>query len=173
MRVENPTTRDAVELPAGAVAALTAGLRGQVLADPLSRALYSTDASIFQISPAVVVVPRDEADVVQAVRLAGRLGLTLAARGAASGLAGECLTPGVALDMSRYCTGILEVDVPSRAAVVQAGCVLRRLNEDLAGPAVETITTPLPEMVDPTGTQTEKLTTENTEGTENPGEETK
>jgi FAD/FMN-containing dehydrogenase/Fe-S oxidoreductase len=120
------------DLPPEAVAAFAAGVRGEVWADALARAMYSTDASIFQIRPAAVVVPRDSADVSAAVKLAGRFGMTLAARGAASGLAGECLTPGIALDLSRHCTAIGQIDEHARTATVEAGCVLATLNEELA-----------------------------------------
>lgn len=130
---EEKTRSGPGELPAKALAAFAAAVRGEVWADAIARAMYSTDASMFQIRPAAVIVPRDSADVSAAVKLAGRFGVTLAARGAASGLAGECLTEGIALDMSRRCTSIGQIDEQARTAVVEPGCVLATLNDELAG----------------------------------------
>ena len=72
----------APEAPESVHAQRLAGcVRGDVLSDSLSRAMYSTDASIYQIPPAVVVCPRDEADVRAAVAYAARAGLAIVARG--------------------------------------------------------------------------------------------
>ena len=57
------------------------GCRASVSSDRLTRALYSTDASVYQIVPQVVVLPRDEADVIATVRACGRFGVPLTARG--------------------------------------------------------------------------------------------
>ncbi len=110
-----------------------AAVRGDVLSDPLSLALCSTDASIFQIRPQLVILPLDNADVVAAVKLAAKYSLPLTPRGGASGLAGECLTGGVAIDLSRHCTAILEINDTARTTTVQAGCILGDLNEVLTG----------------------------------------
>jgi len=84
-------------------------IRGDVLFDDLSRGLYSTDASIFQVQPAGVVVPRDEEDVQALVRYAAEHGVSLVPRGAGTGLAGEALGPGIVVDLSRHFRSILEV----------------------------------------------------------------
>jgi FAD/FMN-containing dehydrogenase/Fe-S oxidoreductase len=106
-------------------------VRGDLLFDELSRVLYSTDASIFQVQPAGIVVPRDEADVQALVRYAAEQGVPLVARGAGSGLAGEALGPGLIVDLSRHLRGILEIR--GDTARVQPGVVLRELNARLAG----------------------------------------
>ena len=64
-------------------------VKGDLLFDDLCRILYSTDASIFQVEPLGVVVPRDEEDVRGLVRYAGENRIPLIARGAGSGVAGE------------------------------------------------------------------------------------
>ncbi len=66
-------------------------IKGELLFDDLSRTLYATDASIFAVAPAGVVVPRDEEDLQALVRYAGEHQVPLVARGAGTGLAGECL----------------------------------------------------------------------------------
>ena len=75
---------------------------GDVLCDALHLAMYSTDASIYQIMPTCVVLPRDEEDVARVVRYAGQNGISVIPRGGGSGLAGETVGAGIVLDMSRY-----------------------------------------------------------------------
>src|SRR5437660_5845513 len=96
-------------------------IKGELLFDELSRTLYSTDASIFQVRPAGVVVPRDEEDVQALVRYAAEHGVSLVPRGAGTGLAGEALGPGLVVDLSRYFRDILEVGGDTARA--QSGAV--------------------------------------------------
>ena len=66
-------------------------LKGELRFDDLTCALYSTDASIFEVLPAGVVLPRDEEDVQALVRYAAEHQVPLVPRGAGTGLAGEAL----------------------------------------------------------------------------------
>src|SRR5262249_61705171 len=77
-------------------------IKGEILFDDLSRAMYSTDASIFQIRPLGVVVPRDEEDVQGLVRYAAEKAIPLIARGAGTGVAGESLGPGISLAVTPH-----------------------------------------------------------------------
>jgi len=104
--------------------------RGELLFDELSRALYSTDASIFQIEPLGVVAPRDEEDVQAVVRYAAEHRIPLIARGAGTGMAGESLGTGIIIDLSRHFRSIL--DIGDDTVRVQPGVVYRELNERLA-----------------------------------------
>jgi FAD/FMN-containing dehydrogenase/Fe-S oxidoreductase len=105
-------------------------LKGEILFDDLSRALYSTDASIFQIQPLGVVVPRDEEDLQGLVRYAAEHQLPLVPRGAGTGLAGESLGSGLIVDLSRHFRGMGE---PQGDTIrVQPGVVHRDLNARLA-----------------------------------------
>jgi FAD/FMN-containing dehydrogenase/Fe-S oxidoreductase len=105
-------------------------VRGEILCDDLSCTLYSTDASIFQVQPLGVVVPRDEEDVQAVVRYAAEHQLPLVPRGAGTGLAGEALGNGLILDLSQHFRAVLEVGADT--VRVQPGVVLRALNEQLA-----------------------------------------
>jgi len=118
---------------AAAADELAATIGGDVLADDLNLALYSTDASPYQIRPAMIVIPRDEADVAAVVAFAAERNMPVAARGAGSGLAGESLTTGIVIDFTRYMNRLVSVDVGAGSAVVQAGCVFQTLNDELAG----------------------------------------
>src|SRR5580658_2797285 len=88
-------------------------LKGELLFDDLSRALYSTDASIFQVRPLGIAVPRDEEDVQTLVRYAQEQHLALVPRGAGSGMAGEALGTGLIVDLSRHFRSILEIGADS------------------------------------------------------------
>src|SRR3954465_11340851 len=101
-------TPDRVDV-AGLHAALAAAVSGEVRFDRLSRALYSTDASVYQIVPLGVVLPRTEADVVTVVRACARFGVPLTARGGGTSQAGQSIGPGVILDTSKHYGAVLEI----------------------------------------------------------------
>ncbi|MBM4071408.1 MAG: FAD-binding protein [Planctomycetes bacterium] len=105
-------------------------VKGELHFDAIARALYSTDASIFQVTPAGVVVPRDEADVQAVVRYAAENEVPLVARGAGTGVAGEALGSGLVLDLSRHFRQILEIG--DDWVRVQPGVVHHELNARLA-----------------------------------------
>jgi FAD/FMN-containing dehydrogenase/Fe-S oxidoreductase len=105
-------------------------LKGELLFDDLTCTLYSTDASIFEVRPAGVVVPRDEEDVQALVRYAGEHQLPLIPRGAGTGLAGESLGDGLIVDLSKHFRSILSVGADT--VRVQPGVVYRDLARELA-----------------------------------------
>ncbi|HEY1862050.1 MAG TPA: FAD-binding oxidoreductase, partial [Gemmataceae bacterium] len=105
-------------------------IKGECRFDDLTRTLYSTDASIFQIQPLGVVAPLDEEEIQTLVRYAAAQGIALVPRGAGTGLAGESLGAGLIVDLSRHFRSILEIG--NDTARVQPGVVLRDLNERLA-----------------------------------------
>jgi len=107
-------------------------IRGDVFADILHRAAYSTDASIYRIVPVCIVAPRDSADVVAAVKYASTKGIVVAARGAGSGLAGESLCSGIVFDMTRYMNKIICVEDEGQRVVCEPGVVLDDLNKHLS-----------------------------------------
>ncbi len=103
-------------------------LAGEVRSDRLSRAIYATDASIYQIFPDGVVLPRTVDDVVATVRVAAKHGVPLTARGAGTGLTGGAVNRGLQLDCSRHLRRILHIDPEARTARVEPGVVLDELN---------------------------------------------
>ena len=112
--------------------------------DQVSRTLYATDASIYEIEPLGVVLPRTAEDVAHTVRTALECDLSVLPRGAGTSLAGQTVGPGLQVDFSRYMNQILEIDVEGCWARVQPGVVLDELNAVLAthglqfGPDVST-----------------------------------
>lgn len=111
---------------------LKGSIRGDVRFDRLSRAIYATDASIYEIVPLGVVLPRDAADVVATVHACREAGVPIVARGAGTGLAGGAVGPGLQLDLSRYMNAIRDFDPVARTVVVEPGVVLDELNTLLA-----------------------------------------
>jgi FAD/FMN-containing dehydrogenase/Fe-S oxidoreductase len=105
-------------------------VRGELLFDDLACVLYSTDASIFEVRPAGVVVPHDEEDVQALVRYAGEHELALVPRGAGTGVAGEALGEGLIVDLSKHFRRIVEVG--GDTVRVQPGVVYRDLVHALA-----------------------------------------
>ncbi|ANS77801.1 Glycolate dehydrogenase, subunit GlcD [Serinicoccus hydrothermalis] len=107
-------------------ASLASQVRGRVRQDPLGRALYATDASNYRVVPDLVVLPRDEADLVTTMGLAREAGAPVALRGAGTSMAGNALG-GVVVDVSRHLDAILDLDPVARTATVQPGAVLGTL----------------------------------------------
>src|SRR5262245_40783303 len=78
------------------------GITGELRLDRLSRALYSTDASVYQIVPLGVVLPRSADDVVKVIEACSRHRIPLTARGGGTSQAGQSIGPGVILDCSKH-----------------------------------------------------------------------
>nr|MBP9004585.1 FAD-binding oxidoreductase [Candidatus Hydrogenedentota bacterium] len=100
----------------------------EVRGDDLTRALYATDASIYQVLPKGVAFPRTSADVAGLVRAAGEAGVSLVARGAGSGLAGGAVGEGIVVDFSRHMNRIIGFDRDRGEIRVEPGVVLDTLN---------------------------------------------
>jgi FAD/FMN-containing dehydrogenase/Fe-S oxidoreductase len=107
-------------------------IRGEIFADIIYRAAYSTDASIYRIVPLCVIMPRDAADVAAVVKYAGDNNITITARGGGTGVAGESLSPGIVFDMSRYMSKIIGVENNGEIVTCQPGIVLDDLNQYLS-----------------------------------------
>jgi FAD/FMN-containing dehydrogenase/Fe-S oxidoreductase len=95
------------------------------------RLLYSTDASLYQIEPFGVVIPRSQDDLRAAVRVAAEEGVAVLPRGAATSLSGQTVGPAVVLDLSKYLNRIGIVDRQRMTVHVEPGVVLDRLNDHL------------------------------------------
>jgi FAD/FMN-containing dehydrogenase/Fe-S oxidoreductase len=108
---------------------LRATIRGEVRFDAASKALYSTDASNYRHIPIGVVLPLDEADVIDTVALCRRFHAPLLSRGAGTALAGQGCNAAVILDFSKYMNGMGQIDVANRTVQVQPGIVLDRVRD--------------------------------------------
>jgi FAD/FMN-containing dehydrogenase/Fe-S oxidoreductase len=109
-------------------AALRGRLEGEVRFDGVSRLLYATDASIYQIVPVGVVIPKHAGDVVETVRIAAERGVPLLPRGSGTSLAGQAVGAALVLDFTKYMNEVLEVNPEERWVRVQPGVILDELN---------------------------------------------
>ncbi len=99
-----------------------------VLFDAFSRGRYSTDASIYQIDPLGVVVPRNEDEALAALAIAADSNVPILPRGAGSSQCGQAVGEALVVDNSRHLTGIHDLDVDERTVWVEPGVVLDALN---------------------------------------------
>ena len=99
---------------AGLHRALTSGISGEIRFDKVSRALYATDASHYQIQPLGVAIPRTPDDLTAAVQIAADLAIPITARGGGTSLSGQAIGPGLVIDCSKYLNRAGEVDVSGR-----------------------------------------------------------
>src|SRR5881227_720033 len=104
-------------------------IRGEVRFDDGSRALYATDSSNYRQVPIGVVIPRDAADMIQAIAIARNFDAPVLARGGGTSLAGQCCNVAVVLDTSKYMNQIIDLDPQKRIARVEPGVVLDSLRD--------------------------------------------
>ncbi|MFN3744034.1 MAG: FAD-binding and (Fe-S)-binding domain-containing protein [Hyphomicrobiaceae bacterium] len=106
-------------------------IEGEVLFDRFSRGRYATDASIYQIEPLGVVVPKTREDVRIAAQIARESGVPLLARGGATSQSGQTVGRALVIDFAKHLTRVLEVDREARTCLVEPGIVLDELNRQL------------------------------------------
>ena len=108
-------------------------VEGDLRFDRYSRLLYSTDASIYQIEPMGVVVPRHKGDVQAVIEIANKLGVSVLPRGSGTSLAGQAVGHSIVLDFSKYMQSVLEVNDEELWCRVQPGLVQDELNAYVRG----------------------------------------
>jgi FAD/FMN-containing dehydrogenase/Fe-S oxidoreductase len=106
-------------------------IEGEVRFDAISRALYSTDASVYEIQPLGVVVVKSREDVIRTVAACRKHRCPLTMRGGGTSQAGQAIGNGIVVDTSKYFNRILEVNTVERWARVEPGVVLDELNAAL------------------------------------------
>ena len=121
------TTTDAPALEAD----LRRRIKGEVRFDPYSRALYSTDASLYQMEPIGVVIPRDAEDVTVTIATCAQAGVAVLPRGGGTSLAGQTVNRAVVLDFSKYMDRVVEVNPEERWMRAQPGITLDELNRQV------------------------------------------
>ena len=102
--------------------------QSEVLFDAYSRGRYSTDASIYQIEPIGVVIPKTEGDAQIALQIALDEGVPVLPRGGGTSQCGQTVGAALVIDGSRHLNQIVSFDKDARTASVQPGVVLDQLN---------------------------------------------
>jgi FAD/FMN-containing dehydrogenase/Fe-S oxidoreductase len=103
-------------------------IQGEVLFDAASRGRYSTDASIYQIEPVGVVVPKTEQDVRVALQIAAAEGVPVLPRGGGTSQCGQTVGAALVIDNSKHLNQLIAFDKEARTVIVQPGMVLDQLN---------------------------------------------
>ncbi len=102
----------------------------EILTDDLSRGIYATDASLYQVLPLAVAVPETEDDVKLIVQKAAEFKLPLLPRGSATSLAGQTTNEAIILDFTTHFSRIIQIDPVGRTARIQPGVVRDQLNAE-------------------------------------------
>ncbi len=104
-------------------------IEGEARFDEISRTIYSTDASIYEVTPAGVIFPKNRDDVIKTVRLAHANEIAIIPRGGATGITGGCLGEGLVLDTTKYFNRILHIDPEGKFAICEPGVIQDDLNK--------------------------------------------
>ena len=107
---------------------LRSAVQGEVLFDRASRGRYSTDASIYQIEPIGVLVPREHADVRAAIDVCRELGVPILPRGGGSSQCGQTVGAALVIDGSKHLREVVAFDGEAMTVTVEPGIVLDALN---------------------------------------------
>ena len=108
--------------------ALAPRVEGDLRSDEMTRALYATDASLYQINPLAVLIPRHTADVQAALEVATEHCVPVLPRGGGSSLAGQAVGAALVIDFTKHLNQILEINPEEQWARVEPGVVLDDLN---------------------------------------------
>ncbi len=106
-------------------------VEGEVLFDSFSRGRYSTDASIYQIEPLGVVIPRTAEDIERVIGIARDEGVPVLPRGAGTSQCGQTVGRAIVVDTSKYLNQVVDFDAESATVTVEPGLVLDTLNDYL------------------------------------------
>ncbi|MBH97456.1 MAG: FAD-binding oxidoreductase [Rhodospirillaceae bacterium] len=106
-------------------------LEGEVYFDSLSRGRYATDASMYQVFPLGVVVPKNAEDVSRSLQIAAEQDIAVLPRGGGTSQCGQTIGKALVLDGSKYLTSVRHFDKEKREIIVEPGIVLDHLNEFL------------------------------------------
>src|SRR5688500_2926449 len=104
---------------------------GEILFDAACRGRYSTDASVYQVEPIGVVLPRSEEAARAALAVAAEQGVPILPRGAGSSQCGQAVGASLIIDHTKYLNKVIQIDLEKATAVVQPGVVLDHLNAEL------------------------------------------
>ncbi|XDZ65810.1 FAD-binding and (Fe-S)-binding domain-containing protein [Alphaproteobacteria bacterium LSUCC0684] len=110
---------------------LDRALEGDVFDDAFNRGRYATDASIYQMMPQGVVIPKSVEDIAAVIDFARTRGMAILPRGGGTSQCGQTVNEALVLDNTKYLNRILELDVENRRCLVEPGIVLDTLNRQL------------------------------------------
>ena len=111
---------------------LSRAVAGEVRFDRYARQMYSTDASIYKMTPLGVVLPHDADDVSAVIEICNRAGVSVLPRGGGTGLSGQTVNRGVVVDFSKYMHNVIEINGEEGWVSTQPGITIDELNRQVA-----------------------------------------
>ena len=111
---------------------LKRAVAGEVRFDRYARQMYSTDASIYKMTPIGVVLPRDADDVSAVIETCSSAGVSVLPRGGGTGLSGQTVNRGVVVDFSKYMHDVIEINREEGWVHTQPGVTIDELNRQVA-----------------------------------------
>ena len=102
-------------------------IQGEIKFDKLTKALYSTDASIYQIEPAGVIAPKSNEDIAIIIDAANKFNIPILSRGGGTSLAGQTVTNGIVIDFSKHMNKIIHINREENWVTTQPGIVIDQL----------------------------------------------
>ncbi|HET9302986.1 MAG TPA: FAD-binding oxidoreductase, partial [Propionibacteriaceae bacterium] len=96
-------------------------------ATELTRALYSSDASLYRVVPQAVARPRNIEETAAVLEAARTAGMSVTTRGAGTSCAGNAVGAGLILETSRHLNTIVDIDPEAQTARVEPGVVQSEL----------------------------------------------
>ncbi|MHB1249117.1 MAG: FAD-binding oxidoreductase, partial [Polaromonas sp.] len=123
--------RSSNEVAGRLAARLASETQGEVLFTPADRGRYATDASIYQVMPVGVFVPRKAAEVKTALDICRSLSVPIVPRGGGTSQCGQTVGAGLVIDFAKHVRNIIDIDADQRTATVEPGIVLDHLNAAL------------------------------------------
>lgn len=107
-------------------------LEGQVLEDELYKSIYATDASVYRELPVAICIPKHEQDLKFILEFAHQNEMSITPRAAGTSLAGQCVTNGLVVDLSKHFKSEIDFDPKAKTITIQPGIVRDELNQRLA-----------------------------------------
>ena len=130
-RAYDDVSRSSNEVAGRLAEKLATETSGEVLFSPSDRGRYATDASVYQVMPVGVFVPRSSDDVKTALDICRDLLVPIVPRGGGTSQCGQTVGAGLVIDHAKHVRRIVNVDTENRTAEVEPGIVLDHLNAAL------------------------------------------
>ncbi|MED5579287.1 MAG: anaerobic glycerol-3-phosphate dehydrogenase subunit C [Nitrospinota bacterium] len=111
---------------------LEASFEGELRFDEFSKKIYSTDASMYEIEPIGILLPKTNRDVQNCIEVAKIHNLSILPRGGGTSLAGQTVGKSLILDFSKYMNQILDINTEESWAIIQPGVVQDHFNDYLS-----------------------------------------
>ena len=112
---------------------LSSIIEGEFLDSEFDRGRYATDASIYQMMPHAVILPKTQADIENIISFCRKTATAILPRGGGTSQCGQTVNHAIVVDNTKYLNNLISVDLEENSCVVEPGIVLDDLNKQLKG----------------------------------------